>query len=342
MWSIIGHERVMSYLRRSLEKDALSHAYLFTGPRQVGKMTAALLLAQAVNCLGSDAPCGECSSCLRISARNHPDVQVLRLLTADEAEDKKAKSELVVDQIRALQHWASLPPYEGRTRVFIFEQAELLNEAAANSLLKTLEEPLPKVLLILLAPSPGAVPETIVSRCQRLVFGRVPAEEIEELLLSRGLSPDKASLLSRLADGAPGWALAALEQEESLIQRAERLERLLGLIRQGYEERFEAAEELSGKGAQGRSEVAEVICGWQGLWRDLLLSRLGCSEGILNFDYQEKIVAVSRLLELAHIRTFVDTITEARGWVERNVSPRLAMEALMLDMPLVDKVRVKG
>ena len=341
MWPITGHGRVISYLERSLSKDALSHAYLFTGPQHVGKMTAALLLAQAVNCLSPDKPCGECPSCQKIADRHHPDVQVLRPLTADEAEDKKAKSEIVIDQVRALQHWASLPPYEGRCRVFIFEQAELLNEAAANCLLKTLEEPLPKVLLILLATSLGAVPETIASRCQHLAFRRVPAEETEELLLSRGLAADQACLLTRLADGAPGWALTAMADEDILAGRTERLGKLVGLIGQGYDERFEAAEDLAGKGAQGRSDAAEIIRDWQTLWRDLLFAKAGCAEGMVNLDCREEIEAWGGRLSLADIRTFLSALAGAEDWVGYNVNPRLILETLMLDMPLVDKVRPK-
>lgn len=339
MWPIIGHDRTVGYLKRSLEKNALSHAYLFTGPKHVGKMSLAVMLAQAVNCQGADRPCGECSSCLKIAARNHPDVQALNLLTADEAEDKKAKSEIIIDQVRDLQRRASLPPYEGYCRVFIFEQADLLNEAAANCLLKSLEEPLPNVLFILLAPNIGAVPETIASRCQCLALRSVPAAEIEEMLFGRGLTSDQASLMARLAGGAPGWALDALEHEEILSKRTERLERLLGITGQGYEERFEAAEEFVGKG--GRAEVAEVIRDWQGLWRDLLLAQSGRVEDIINLDGKDKIVALGNRVDLADIRGFLSALIRAEELVGANVNPRLVLETLMLDMPLVDKARLK-
>jgi len=341
MWPLAGHDRIVTYLKRSLEKGVLSHAYLFTGPQGVGKMTAALFLAQAVNCPAADKPCCECPSCLKIAVRNHPDIQVLKLLTADETEDKKAKSEIVIEQVRDLQHWACLPPYEGRCRVFIFEQAELMNEAAANCLLKTLEEPLPNVLLILLAPSLGVVPETIISRCQHLAFRPVKTEIIEGLLLDRGVSTEQANLLAHLAGGAPGWALTALENDEVLTQRKERLELLLGLIGCGYEERFEAAEELAGKGASGRNDATGLIRDWQGLWRDLLLIKAGGAEGVINRDYQDRITATCDKLDINNIRSFLSDLTKAEKLVDYNVNTRLILETLMLDMPLVDKAKPK-
>lgn len=341
MWPLVGHNRITAYLERSLEKDALSHAYLFVGPKHIGKMTLAVILAQAVNCPAPARPCGECPSCLKIAANNHPDVQILRLLTADEAEDKKAKSELVIEQVRGLQHWASLPPYEGRCRVFIFEQAELLNEAAANCLLKVLEEPLPNVLFILLAPSAGMVPETISSRCQGLIFRPVPDGEIEDMLLGRGFPPDKTPLVVRLAAGAPGWALTAMEHDEVLVKRVDRLEKFLELVSQSYEERFEAAEEFAGKGAQGRNDAIEIVYDWQVLWRDLLIAQIGHIEGITNIDYSDKITSLGSKLSLADSRAFLGVLVKAEEWVNFNVNPRLIFEMLMLEMPLIGQSKTE-
>src|SRR5512139_2351267 len=128
MWPLVGHNRTVAFLQRSLEKGALPQACLFSGPPHVGKMTLALLIAQAINCIAKDKPCGECPSCRKIAGGAHPDVQIIELLTAESSDDKKDKSEIVIEQVRKLQHWANLPPYEGRYRVFIFEQAELMNE----------------------------------------------------------------------------------------------------------------------------------------------------------------------------------------------------------------------
>ncbi len=113
MWPIVGHESALARLKRSLETGNLGHAYLISGPTHVGKMTVALTLAQALNCRSSDSPCGTCSQCLRIMALSHPDVQVVTLGSAVSEEDR-SHSEIGIDQIRNdIQHWASLPPFEG-------------------------------------------------------------------------------------------------------------------------------------------------------------------------------------------------------------------------------------
>ena len=185
------------------------------------------------------------------------------------------------------------------------------------------------------------MPETVASRCQNLSLKPVSAEEIENLLLSRGLAPDQAGVLARLADGAPGWALTALEQNDILTSRAERVEKFLGLVNQDYEGRFEAAEELAGKGAQGRSDAAGIIRDLKVLWRDLLMVKIGHVDGIINLDYRDKIMALGNRLSHVDIRAFITVLTAAEEWVGCNVNPRLILEMLMLDMPLVDKVRAK-
>ena len=135
MWQVVGHRRAVSLLRRGLEKGTLAHAYLFTGPPRVGKMALALNLAQALNCEAAEPPCSRCPSCLKIASAKHADVQIIALTSAADADDAKTRAEISIDQIRQLQHSASLPPFEGRYKVFIIDGAELLSIGAANCLL---------------------------------------------------------------------------------------------------------------------------------------------------------------------------------------------------------------
>jgi DNA polymerase-3 subunit delta' len=341
MWPLIGNELLVSYLRRSLEKDALSQAYLFSGPPHVGKMTLALMLAQAVNCAGQEKPCGECNPCQKVAGMSHPDIMIIKLLTADESEDKKDKNEIVIDQIRKLQHWANLPPFEGRYRVFIFEKAELMNEESANCLLKTLEEPLPGVLFILLSADKSLLAETVLSRCQHLELRPVPEKIIEEFALARGLAPARACLLAKLSGGTPGWVVNAIETEHELTERSERVNVLLDLISQGYDNRFELVETLNGKGAQGRIEAAEFLRQWQSLWRDLLLASSGRLEEIKNLDFKEKLSTFGFRLGLVEIAPFADRLSKAIRQVKLNANIRLVIEMLMLEMPRLDKAHMK-
>jgi len=159
MWQVIGQDKALALLDRSLKENNVAHAYLFVGPRHIGKKTLALNLAQALNCDADKPPCGQCHSCRRILEQKHADVTCIGL---------DSKTEIGIDDIRKLQRLANLPPYEGKRKVFIIDDAEYLSTEAANSLLKILEEPPPKVVWVLLTAEEPRLLPTIVSRCQRL------------------------------------------------------------------------------------------------------------------------------------------------------------------------------
>ena len=190
MWQVVGQDRVVSLLQRSLERGSLSHAYLLVGPKHVGKMTLAIDIAQLLNCQSDESPCGDCDACQRIISGKHADVQIVGLNSAGNSNGSKAKAEISIDQIRELQHSASLPPFEGKYKVFIIDGAELMSNEAANCLLKTLEEPVEGVVFILLTTNEKSLPETVISRCQRLELRLMPTNEIgDELGERRGVDP---------------------------------------------------------------------------------------------------------------------------------------------------------
>jgi DNA polymerase-3 subunit delta' len=149
MWNTIGHDTAVDLLRRSLDEGRLAHAYMIAGQRHLGKMTLALDLAMAVNCTAPERPCGECTQCDRISRGLHTDVKVVEI-------DIDTGVTIKIDQVLEMQREISLAPFEGASRVVIFDESERLTEDAANTLLKTLEEPPDRVLMLLLASDTGA------------------------------------------------------------------------------------------------------------------------------------------------------------------------------------------
>ncbi|MES0278857.1 MAG: AAA family ATPase, partial [Dehalococcoidales bacterium] len=223
MWQIIGQDRAVLQLKRNLGTGTAARSYLFTGPPGIGKMTLATSLAQALNCPSEEPPCGQCPSCQRIAARKHSDVEVIDLVSDSEG----SRTEIGIDRVRRLQHDASLSPFEGDCRVFIVDGAELLSTEAANCFLKTLEEPVDRVVFVLLAVDEEMLPATVVSRCQRLELKPAPAAVIEAYLIDKlELQPPQAGLLARLSRGRPGWAITAAGDSALLGQRTDRLKNL--------------------------------------------------------------------------------------------------------------------
>lgn len=205
---VVGQEHVKDVLKAALEQGRVGHAYLFSGPRGVGKTTTARLIAMTANCTGPlPKPCGECDSCLSVRAGSHPDVMEI-----------DAASNNSVDDVRDLREKVSLAAMHGGKKIYILDEAHMMSRAAFNALLKTLEEPPSHVIFILATTEPEKIIPTILSRCQHYRFRRLTPEEIAGklggLVQREGAraEPDALHLIGRLADGA-------MRDGESLLER---------------------------------------------------------------------------------------------------------------------------
>jgi DNA polymerase-3 subunit delta' len=331
MWQVIGQARAVSLLKHGLESGGLVHAYLFVGPQHIGKMTLALDLARALNCEAADRPCLECASCKKIDAGSHTDVQVIGLTQNEEEAETRRIS---IDQIKDLQHSASLPPFEGKHKVFIIDGAELMSIEAANCLLKTLEEPNDKITFILLTTNDRLLPTTVVSRCQCLELQPLPiAKEAAALTEHKDMPPERARLLAGLSHGCPGWAIAAANDESILEKRNEDLNRVVEIINADYEERFAYVARLAAGFAQNRGAVYDILDRWLDYWRDLMLVKLGCHDMITNIDRKDELIRMAGNYRLSRIKDFIKSIESAAQQLRQNVNTRLALEVLMLDIP---------
>jgi DNA polymerase-3 subunit delta' len=323
-WPIVGHEWAVALLGTSLAAGRPAHAYLFCGPPQIGKTTLALALAQALNCTGEEPPCGRCAACLKTERRAHPDVQVV--------EGQGAGGAIKIEQVRALQREAALAPYEGRYRVFILPGMERATIEAANSLLKTLEEPPGQVVLALTAVHAEALPATVVSRCQRLDLRPAAYATVEAMLREKGLAQDRARLLARLSGGRVGWALTAIQEESHLTQRREMLDQLVELLPADRVTRFDFAWEVSREASAGRQQIDL----WLSWWRDLLLLCHQNEAAIVNVDRLAELHILAGPATQAQAQAALGALQTTAAQLEANVNARLAWESLMLKLPRLD------
>lgn len=326
MWQVLGHDKAVRLLQNSIDAGRVSHAYLLSGPRNTGKSTLAREFAKALNCRESDRPCGACRSCRKIDGMAHPDVQVLSL--------EEGARNISIDAVRELQGGVSLRPFEGSHKVYILEEAERLSEAAANSLLKTLEEPPPSVVLVLTTTNIATLLPTIVSRCQQVELRPVPVSIIEDSLVKQnGVEPARARLLAALSRGRMGWAVRAASDAELLPRREQLLQRLTALPRENRVARFAYAAELATLHGRDAEDARGVLETWQSWWRDLLLYRIGLAHLVVNVDFRDRLATEAQRYPVGALGRMVETIQQTITLLSQNVNARLALEVLMIRLP---------
>jgi DNA polymerase-3 subunit delta' len=340
MWNIINHQVAVSFLQRSLEKGTIAHAHLFVGPAHIGKMTLAINLAQALNCSSAERPCGVCDSCLRIAAGKHADVQTIKLEQGSESGESVSKTRISVEQVDQILHSVNLPPFEGKYKVFIIDGLEFLSIAAANRLLKTLEEPIGSVVFILLTTNEAMVPATVISRCQRVELFAVATSLIEKELIARwNVESEKAKLLSRLSAGCPGWAVTMSYDTQLLQQRNDRLEEWIEIMDADFDVRFTFVAKITERYTQNRDTLQQKLTLLRDWWRDVLLVKSGNNEAVTNIDRKDMLQKFADTCNLTQIRQFIGSVESTITQLRQNVNPQLALEVLMLNIPERGKVK---
>ncbi len=331
LWKdIVGHEWAVGILSTAIANDRLVHAYLISGPAQVGKSTLAWTFAQALNCLAdtpANRPCGKCRACRLIGSHRHPDVIAIQGELGS-----RGKRTLKIDQLRELQHALNLTPAEGRFKVAVIDGFNDANANAANAFLKTLEEPPNYAVIILTAVDPDLLLPTIPSRCQQISLRSISVKDIEKTLEDRWeVEPEEARKLARLSDGRIGWAINAAQESTLLEERSDRLTLLHDVIAQNRVGRFKIADKL----AKDPEELLVVLRTWLGWWRDLALFQVSEGEESLtvNADENGRFEHLATLWESADVIKSLRQTDTAIWQLERNANTRLVVENLLLVYP---------
>jgi len=331
-WGLIGNEPAVARLRRQIAQDRVRHAYLFTGPQAVGKRTLSLRFAQGLNCqrpvrqgdfCAPDDPAA-CRVCRGVPKQTDPDLHVLT-----------PEVSIRVDEIRRLQSQLALAPYGGRWRIALLPDFHEATVSSANAMLKTLEEPPARVVLLLTSPAQELLLSTVVSRCEVVPLRSVATDTIVKSLLERGISPERADLLAAVADGRPGRAISLAQDSSAAQERTAALQEFSDLMRMSIHQRFANVERLIGKGelVEQRRRIENILLEWLSLWRDLVHQGYGAELAARNPDFAPAVLRGADQFAAEERQSTLRSLAASLQAVEANANLRLTLEALLLDLP---------
>jgi len=311
---VIGHKDVIQNLKNAIRSDRVANAYIFSGPSDIGKEFVAINFAKMLNCASnSDDACDKCISCRKIDGGNHPDVRLIK------PEGQRIK----IEQMRFLQRQGSYRAIEGKCKLYIISDSDKMTPEAANSLLKTLEEPPGFMVLILIASAYNALLPTIRSRCQLIRFALVPQNIIEQGLAERlSAKEPKAKWAAMQSQGKVGKAINLIRSDK--INDYDVFP-LLSILTQGDEKSlvhiFKKAEELS----KYEDSLDDLIS----YYRDIMLIKQGCSDDLLSHSDPD-LKKIAMAYSDAQIEKLVRLTLRTRNFIQRNINPVLAYEVMML------------
>lgn len=336
---VVGQEHISQTLQNALTTGRLSHAYLFNGPRGTGKTSAAKIFAKAVNCLAGPGPepCNECTACKSVTAGALMDV-----IEIDAASNRG------VDEIRDLRDKVKYAPTEVRFKVYIIDEVHMLTTEAFNALLKTLEEPPEHILFILATTEPQKLPLTILSRCQRFSFRRIPLESIvgrlREVCESQAIQVEDGALaaIARIADGGMRDALSILDQCLSLCQdklEEKNVYRVTGTIsresigvllsaslEQDVVKALGCLDQSIADGFDPEKMMEDLICGC----RDLLMIKKAPSMVEQGTDLATSFYSLAKTASSQKLLELLDVLISYQGQMKWTPYPRILLEVVLI------------
>jgi DNA polymerase-3 subunit delta' len=333
--SIVGHHRLLTLLSRAVARQTLPPSLLFAGPSGIGKRRVATTLASVINCLAPQSTdlferdaCGECAACRRIARGVHPDVIVL---------EPGEMGSIKIEAVRDVVDRAGFRPFEGRRRVVVIDEADALVPAAQNAMLKTLEEPPPASIFLLVSSLPDALLPTIRSRCPRLRFGPLSPSEVAEVLMrDHQYSATDARAAAADADGSVGRALSA--ESADLTGARDDAARLLAATAKGTDpiRRLEAVKDLTGKkgtSAGEREQMAACLRALASLLRDLgILATHADRRMLANADLEGDLARLAPSFDHGRSVRAYAAVDRALAAIERNASPKVVADWVVLQI----------
>ncbi len=329
---ILAQNHIIDHFNKAIKSDHLSHAYIFTGQEGVGKTSFAKEFAKALNCKNDENDsCNSCPNCIRIEAHNHPDV----FWTEREEKAKFIK----IENIRNLQNSVRLSPLESNYKIFIIKEADNMNEEASNCLLKTLEEPSPNTIIILIANTMTPIKDTIRSRCQIIRFQPIPSHIIESRLTDKSdADASKIGWISRFCNGSLGNALHLLDTNHYDVNND-----IITRMTEPDMDNLVFAEEIidsylsDGDSLEEKRQILKSIlhCILQ-LYRDLLIVKVMNEHDVqqekiplFNADREDSLQKYANYLTQEQIMYVIDEVLEFIKYIDFNLNINLLVENII-------------
>jgi len=326
---IVGQERAIKILKKSLKENKISSSYIFVGSEGTGKKLTAIEFTKAVNCLNlnkNSEACEDCQSCNEISKQCSPDLKIIEPI----------KSSIKIEQIREMRKEIGLKPFKNKKKIYIIDKAEKMTLEASNCLLKTIEEPPYYAIIILICSKADPILPTIVSRCQIVIFGSISSLKIKELLLNKinNLEKDQAEIISKLAQGSIGKAFKLSADKEYFIRREKLLNYLTKILPEKYGDDIFAKVEKMILEIDRIEEILEMIKLW---YRDILIIKNTRNQKyIVNCDKLEILGKKSQIYSQKMLIDILDYLEQVEEYLIKNVNKRLILERLYIKMEGVE------
>lgn len=313
---VAGQEEIKLSLIKSINNNQVSHCYIFEGPKGMGKYQLALIFAQSLLCANfHNGPCNECNSCLKINSMNHPDMHIIN---DDEKNIKREEIDYLIDSVYK-------KPYESKKKVYIIKDAHSMTPQAANTLLKTLEEPPPDTIMILLTTNSNLLLPTIVSRCQEIKFKNISKETIISYLEKYSNDAQKIELAANYSKGILNKAINILNESDDILHKREEVIEIFDKILNSDSEIIYRLENYFEEQKDNIDTIIEIMMIWI---RDIMFVNDNMDNMVINKDYIKLLKLHGKKLGMnSDLIEFMQNVSDN---IKSNVNYKLAVDNMLL------------
>lgn len=317
----VGQDEIKEYLKKSIKDNNVSHGYIFEGNKGIGKYNMALLFAQSLLCNNfSEEPCNECSSCIKVNTMNHPDLHIIS------TDDKNIKREVIDELIESINQ----KPYESDRKIYIINNSEDMTPQAANTFLKTLEEPVGNTIIILLTENSNLLLPTISSRCQIIRFKKIDDNIISNYVKDKfNLDNNTAKLIAYYSHGVLLNAEKIALNENDILKRRSEIIKVYDKILNSDRKIIFEYEQYFEENKDNIDEIIEIIMVWL---RDIYFKKYEIHDLIINTDYMNLLDHHSKIVKTQNIDMLIKYLQNVSNDIKNNVNYKLIIDNMLIKL----------